>query len=91
MDEELNNERITNVNRVQEATLAEKPVSPSKAIVGAIALLLATTGATALVLTCERSDTRLRSEEQIEQVLQIPVLAAVPEGREYGALPAVTR
>jgi uncharacterized protein involved in exopolysaccharide biosynthesis len=91
MDEELNRERITNVNVVQQATLAEKPVSPSKGIVGALAMAFSLAGATALVLACERFDSRLRSEDEIEQTLQIPVLAAVPEGREFGGLPVGAR
>jgi capsular polysaccharide biosynthesis protein len=88
MDQALDNERITNVNVAQQATLAEKPVSPSKLIVGALSLLLATTGTTALVLGCEKFDSRLRSQAQVEHLLELPVLAAIPEGRLYGAMPA---
>ena len=88
MDQALDNEQITNVNVAQQATLAEKPVSPSKLIVGALSLLLATTGTTALVLGCEKFDSRLRSQNQVEQLLELPVLAAIPEGRVYGAMPA---
>jgi polysaccharide biosynthesis protein PslE len=89
MDQELDNQRISNINVAQEPTLAEKPVSPSKPIVAALALMLATAGVTALVLISEKFDSRLRTEEQVEQTLQIPVLAAVPEGRIYGGIPSV--
>jgi uncharacterized protein involved in exopolysaccharide biosynthesis len=91
MDEELDNHQIKNVNVAQEPTLAEKPVSPSKLIVGALALLMATAGTTALVLGSEKFDSRLRTEEQVEEVLQLPVMAAVPEGRVYGAIPTAAR
>jgi uncharacterized protein involved in exopolysaccharide biosynthesis len=91
MDAELSKEEITNVNVVQNATLAEKPVSPSKAVVAALSLVLAAAGATALVLLSERCDSRLRNEAQVEQALRLPVLAAVPEGRAYGQLPVAAR
>lgn len=91
MDQELDSQRITNISEAQKPTLAEKPVSPNKLIVAALSLMLATAGTTALVLVSEKFDSRLRTEEQIEQTLQIPVLAAVPEGRLYGGIPAVPR
>ncbi len=88
IDDELNNRRITNVAVAQEATLAEKPISPSKMMVGALSFVLATAGTMALVLASEKFDSRLRTEEQVEQILQLPVLAAVPDGRAYAAMPA---
>jgi capsular polysaccharide biosynthesis protein len=50
--------------------------------------MLATAGTMGLVLVSEKFDSRIRTEEQVEQTLQIPVLAAVPEGRLYGGIPA---
>jgi uncharacterized protein involved in exopolysaccharide biosynthesis len=91
MDEALDRERITNVNEAQPATLAEKPISPSKLIVGAMTLLLASAGTMALVLGCDKLDSRVRTEAQIEHILQLPVLGAVPEGRWYGAIPTGVR
>jgi polysaccharide biosynthesis protein PslE len=91
MDAELSDEEITNVNVVQNATLMEKPVSPSKLVVAALSLVLAAAGSTALVLVCERFDSRLRTETQVEQALRLPVLAAVPEGRAYRHLPTAPR
>jgi uncharacterized protein involved in exopolysaccharide biosynthesis len=83
IDEELDRLRMTNIADAQPATLAEKPVSPSKMLVGALSLLLATAGTAALVLTCEKCDSRVHNEDQVESVLRLPVLAAVPEGRVY--------
>ena len=91
MDEELDKQKINNVNEAQPATLAEKPVSPSKVIIGVLSLALATAGATLLVLACESFDSHLRNEDQIELLLEIPVIAAVPEGRHYGSLPVAVR
>lgn len=87
IDEELDNQRITNVNVAQAATLAEKPVSPSKLILAALSTLMLTAGTTALVLGCEKLDTRLANEDQVEAALGLPVLACVPEGRAYGTFP----
>jgi uncharacterized protein involved in exopolysaccharide biosynthesis len=91
MDDELSRQEITNVSLVQPATFVEKPVSPSKLLVAALSLAFAAAGATALVLCCEQLDSRLRSAEQVEQALQLPVLAAVPEGRAYRQLPVSAR
>jgi uncharacterized protein involved in exopolysaccharide biosynthesis len=91
MDEALDKQRISNIAIAQEATLAEKPVSPSKLMIGALSILLMTTGTTALVLGCEKFDSRLRTSEQLEQLLDFPVLVAIPEGRAFGALPAMPR
>lgn len=91
IDDELNNQRITNVAVAQEATLAEKPISPSKMMVAALSLVMATAGTMGLVLASEKFDSRLRTEEQIEQSLRLPVMAAVPEGRAYGAMPSPQR
>jgi uncharacterized protein involved in exopolysaccharide biosynthesis len=88
MDEELGKQQISNIAVAQEATLAEKPISPSKLIVGAFSLLLATTGTLALVLGCEKFDSRLRTEEQVEQTLELPVFSTIPEGRIFGTIPA---
>jgi capsular polysaccharide biosynthesis protein len=83
VDEELDRLHITNVVEAQAATLAEKPISPSKMLVLVLAMLLATAGTASLVLACEKFDSRIHSEEQVESVLRLPVLAAVPEGRMY--------
>lgn len=87
MDEELHERRISNVAVAQSATLAEKPVSPSKVLVGALSLVVMLAGTIALVLAAEMLDDRVRGEGQIEQLLQLPVVAAVPNGRVYAAVP----
>jgi uncharacterized protein involved in exopolysaccharide biosynthesis len=61
MDEALDAERISNVNQAQAATFSEKPVSPSKLTVGALALALTVASTTALVVGCEQL--RIAKEE----------------------------
>jgi uncharacterized protein involved in exopolysaccharide biosynthesis len=56
IDKALENEKISNVSIVQSATLAEKPISPSKPLVVIATLMLAIAGTIGLVLAQERFD-----------------------------------
>ena len=78
---ELENDQISNVSVAQAATLAEKPVSPSKALVIAGTLMLATAGTATLVFASEQLNDRLRTEGEVEEALGVPVLATIPDGR----------
>jgi uncharacterized protein involved in exopolysaccharide biosynthesis len=53
IDVELQNENINNLSRAQEATLAERPVNPSRALTAAGTICLAIGGAFAMVLLSE--------------------------------------
>jgi uncharacterized protein involved in exopolysaccharide biosynthesis len=85
INEALDRERIMNATVAQTATLAEKPISPSKMLIGALSLALATAGTTLVVLASEKLDSRVHTEDQVEDILRLPVVASVPEGRVYGA------
>ncbi|MAT69389.1 MAG: hypothetical protein CMJ58_07655 [Planctomycetaceae bacterium] len=87
IDEELDRQRITNVNVAQQPTLAQKPVSPSKLIVLGLSLMLASVGSLALGLGAEKIDTRIWSQEHVERGLDLPVVAVLPESRAYGTIP----
>jgi polysaccharide biosynthesis protein PslE len=54
IDKALQNEQISNISVSQPATLAEKPVSPSRVITAAGTFLLATFGTFAVVMYSER-------------------------------------
>jgi uncharacterized protein involved in exopolysaccharide biosynthesis len=84
IDKELENEHISNVSVAQAATFAEKPVSPSKLIILAGTLVLATAGTATLVFLSEQTNDRLRTEADVERVLGVPVLATIPDGRHMG-------
>jgi len=86
VDEELDKQLITNINVPQTATLAEKPVSPSKLLVIALSLLLACTGSVALVFGSEKINDRVYREDQLEKSLQLPVVATIPEDAAYGKI-----
>jgi uncharacterized protein involved in exopolysaccharide biosynthesis len=85
VDEELNRHEISNVAVAQEATLVQKPISPSKLLIVAMALAMATVGTGVMVLACEKAGSRVHSASQLESILRLPVLATVPEGRPFAA------
>lgn len=74
----LEAERISNVNVVQPATLVERPVSPNKRAIAALALFLGITGALGVAFLAEAVDPTLRTREQAESQLQMPVLSTIP-------------
>jgi uncharacterized protein involved in exopolysaccharide biosynthesis len=84
LDKELESGGISNLSVVLPATLAEKPVSPSKAIVALATLILATAGTAALVVTSEVLNDRLYSEGDVSRELELPVLATIPRGHLQG-------
>ncbi len=77
LDTELETDRISNLSVVQEATLAERPVSPSKPMVVMATLILASIGTAALILMSEVFNDRLRSEEDVARALDLPVLVSI--------------
>lgn len=82
MDEALDAQAISNVNQAQAPTLSEKPVSPSKLMVGALSLMFAATGTTALVLGCEKLRTD-KLQRQQGDAPAAPVNGVRAERHEY--------
>ncbi len=83
MDEALDSQRISNVNQAQEATLSEKPVSPSKLMVGVLSLALTAAGTTALVLGCEKMQMAQNELSRTDSPIPAEVIGAVAEWREF--------
>lgn len=79
IDNALQMQRISNLNIVQQATLSHKPVSPRKGIVAALTLMIAAFGTVFLVLGLDRLDTSLRTAEDVETELNVPVLGSLPK------------
>ncbi|TWT36355.1 tyrosine kinase [Posidoniimonas corsicana] len=84
IDEELQAQRVSSFSVPQPATLQEKPVSPSKLLVAAGALMLAVGGAVGAVVLSESLNGNVRSASEVEHDLGLPVFAEVPEGRRHG-------
>jgi len=83
IDSALEAGRVSNVNLVQPPTYVAKPSSPLVKLTLAMALVLATIGALLVALVAEYFDRSLRTPEQIEQELGVPVLFSVPRGTRH--------
>ncbi len=82
IDEELDDNAISNAIEAQEATLSEKPVSPSKLLIGALATMLSFASVFSLVLIRENLSSPIYKEEHLEESLQLPVFGVLPEHRQ---------
>jgi uncharacterized protein involved in exopolysaccharide biosynthesis/Mrp family chromosome partitioning ATPase len=78
VNDALEEERISNVNVVQPATLVLKPAEPKKRLILALGLLVATCGGLGVVFLAEALDQTLRTTEQTEAQLGLPVLLTLP-------------
>lgn len=67
-----------NVTVLESAVAADKPSKPRKSLVLVASGLLGLIGGSLLAFVRASTDKRLRSSEQVEEVLGIPVLSAVP-------------
>lgn len=84
IDQALENQKISNISISQEPLLIEKPVSPSKLLALLASMFLATAGTGAAVLASERLNTKIRSEAEMGDLLNLPVFATVPESSLHG-------
>ena len=84
IDQELESQKISSISVAQEATLSEKPVSPSKLLVGLGAMVLAFGSTVTWILGSEQLNDKLRSAEEVEHDLQVPVLAEIPKSQVHG-------
>jgi uncharacterized protein involved in exopolysaccharide biosynthesis len=78
IDHELETKLISNVNLAQAATFEPQPVSPKRGLLLALAVLLAASAAVATALVAEYLDGSLKSAEEVEGLLNLPVLLSVP-------------
>ena len=87
VNEALETNRISNVNTYQPASLESKPYSPRKGLVAAAGMVLAIVASLLAVAVCEHLDTTMRTPEEVEDELDLPVLVKVPTlSREHQLL-----
>jgi len=79
VNDALGRERISNVKVAQPATLVGKPDSPKKALLLALGLFIATGGAIGLAFLSESLDQTLRTTDQVEAQLGLPVLLSLAQ------------
>jgi uncharacterized protein involved in exopolysaccharide biosynthesis len=87
IDQALELGRISNVNMVQPASYVAKASNPSIRLVLMLGLFVATLAALAVPLVIEYFDRSLKTPEQTEQQLGIPVLFTVPRAVRHELLP----
>ena len=83
IDEALDKNEISNAIKAQEATLAEKPVSPNKLMIAALSVMLSLFAVVATVLMSEKISNPICNEEQLEETLHLPVFGVLPEQKKY--------
>jgi uncharacterized protein involved in exopolysaccharide biosynthesis len=74
----LQDERITNLNVIQPASLDATPVSPNKTNVLALGVLSGLMLGIAVALLAEYLDPSLKTSADVEHRLSLPVLVAIP-------------
>ena len=67
---------------VDEATLPDKPIKPKKALTMAVALLLGLLGGSGFVVARSMLNRRIRTVDDVEQQLELPVLGMIPQADE---------
>lgn len=82
--EALERDQVSSISLAQEATFTEKPVSPSKLLVGLGSIMLAFAGTAATLLGFEQLNNKLRDEAAIEEATGVPVLTTVPDNSTQG-------
>ena len=86
IDQALETGRVSNINVVQPASFVAKPTSPRFQIVFILGLIVGTLGAVLLAFGAEYFDRSVKTPEQIEHELGIPVLFSIPRGVRYDLL-----
>ena len=79
ISEAMDNQKISNVTQVQPARTPLKPVSPKVGLNLVIGLFLGGFGSLGLAFFLEYIDDRLEKRDDAERVLNLPVLASIPE------------
>ncbi len=86
---EMDTQQISSINEAQPASFIEKPISPNKPLTLAGGFMLAVMAGLALVVSLEWFDTRLRTRDEVESNLNLPVLAVVNNAAGRGEEPLI--
>jgi capsular polysaccharide biosynthesis protein len=78
----MDTEKIANVNVIEPAQSPLKPVSPKIMLNMMLAIFLGGFGGLGLAFFSEYLDDSLEKTEDVENYLEVPVLASIPELRK---------
>lgn len=72
---------VQSVNVIDQAQTPSKPSGPNRTLYVAVAYLAGLFAAVAIVVLADMLNTKVRSQEELEELLGIPVIGRVPEMR----------
>ena len=75
---------IQSVNVIDEAATPKEPSGPNRKLYVAVALLAGLFAAVAIVVLADMLNTKIRSQEELEELLGVPVIGRIPEMRMGG-------
>jgi polysaccharide biosynthesis protein PslE len=78
---ELESNKISSVSIAQDATLQERPISPSKLMVAAFGSIFLLAGGLAIGLLSAQLDDRITTPQAVRNRIGIPMLATIPRSR----------
>jgi polysaccharide biosynthesis protein PslE len=81
IDDSLEKERISNINIAQPPTLDRLPVRPRPSLALLLGLVVAVVGTVTIPLIAEYLDHTLKTSDEIESRLNLPVLVSIPRLR----------
>lgn len=70
---------VESVNVIDEAPTPEAPSGPNRTLYVAVAAMAGLFAAVAIVVLMDVIDTRVRSAEDVEELLELPVIGRIPE------------
>lgn len=70
---------VESVNVIDEAPTPEAPSGPNRILYVAVAAMAGLFAAVAIVVLMDVVDTRVRSAEDVEELLELPVIGRIPE------------
>lgn len=84
----LDSEQVTNIKVVQPPSFVAKAASPKPSLVLLLGIFAATFGGLTIAILAECFDHSFQTPEQVESVLHLPVLVAIPRFRRNSLLPS---
>ncbi len=79
IDESLERQRISNINVAETPTLNHEPTRPKALLTLVLGFAVGLFGGLCLALAVEYFDHSLKTSEEIERRLSLPVLASIPQ------------
>jgi uncharacterized protein involved in exopolysaccharide biosynthesis len=81
VDEALEKEHVSSVSVAQSATRSEKPISPSKLLLGLGGIFVALASVLGMIFVSENLNDKIRSESDLAQSVGLPVLAILDQNK----------